>query len=153
MCSDLATVYTIGGSNPSRGKRFSLQRNVQAGSGDHIASCTMRTRRSFQGVRLRGPKAGHSPPASASPVRLPSVQRDNFSFFLFFNYDVAGKGRVLQTFRILCTLRYDLRKNENLTETVWHMTFIGRFLVRIAAGMLGFLAGFPSLSTLIPGTC
>ena len=114
MFNDLATVYTIRGSNPGRGMRFSLLRNVHTGSGAHIASCTLRTAHSFQGVRRRGRKADHSRPPSAYPVRLPSVRRDDFSFFSYsLHYDnVADKGRVLQAFRILCTLRYDLRKND-----------------------------------------
>ena len=118
MFNDLATVYTILVSNPGRGKRFSLLRNVHTGSGTLIASCTVRTGCSFQGERRRGRKADHSPPPSASPVRLPSVQMDNFSFFLYYYYYyyyyyyVANKGRVLQTFRILCTSRYDLRKKK-----------------------------------------
>ena len=149
MCSDLATVYTIRGSNPGMGKTFSLLRNVQTGSGAHIASSTVRTGRSFQGVRRRGRKAGHSPPSGASPVCLPSVQRD-FSFFLIMTSptkDGCYKHFVLCVHWGVIWEKRELGWNDMAHDFYWavHGSNRGRDT--------GVLAWFPSPSTLIPGAC
>ena len=83
----------VGGSNPGRGKRFS--RTVQIGSGAHLAYYSTDTG-FFSGGKWPGLEIHHSPPTaevknewsynSAPPICLHSVDKDNFTFFLPFNY-------------------------------------------------------------------
>jgi hypothetical protein len=54
----------IWGSNPGRGKRFSLLQNAETGSGVYPASYSMGTRSSFSGGKAAGHETDHSPPPS-----------------------------------------------------------------------------------------